>query len=95
MVKHLVLVATPVSPTAALVDNMMNHDISNPNRIRIAAAIAFLACVNIAYARQGTEALARDYPNRPIRVLVGNAPGGATDILARAVGQKLTERCRR
>jgi tripartite-type tricarboxylate transporter receptor subunit TctC len=32
------------------------------------------------------------YPAKPIRFLVGNAPGGGIDITARAVGQKLTER---
>jgi tripartite-type tricarboxylate transporter receptor subunit TctC len=32
------------------------------------------------------------YPNRPVRLLVGNAPGGGIDITARAVAQKLTER---
>lgn len=32
------------------------------------------------------------YPERPIRFLVGVVPGGATDILARAVGQRLSER---
>jgi tripartite-type tricarboxylate transporter receptor subunit TctC len=31
------------------------------------------------------------YPNRPIRVIVPAAPGGGIDILARIVGQKLTE----
>jgi tripartite-type tricarboxylate transporter receptor subunit TctC len=33
----------------------------------------------------------KDYPARPIRFLVGVVPGGATDILARAIGQKLSE----
>src|SRR5262245_45609248 len=33
----------------------------------------------------------KDYPNRPIRFLVGVVPGGATDILARVIGQKLGE----
>jgi tripartite-type tricarboxylate transporter receptor subunit TctC len=34
---------------------------------------------------------AQDYPNRPIRFLVGVAPGGGTDFMARLVGQKLNE----
>ena len=37
-------------------------------------------------------ALAQDaYPSRPVRVLVGLAPGGATDIQTRLFAQKLTE----
>ncbi len=31
------------------------------------------------------------YPERPIRLLVGQSAGGATDIVARALGQKLNE----
>lgn len=37
------------------------------------------------------SALAADYPIRPIRFMVGTAPGGGTDFMARLVGQKLTE----
>jgi len=36
-------------------------------------------------------ALALDYPTRPVRVLVGFAPGSTTDILGRLIGQWLSQ----
>ncbi len=39
----------------------------------------------------GATASAAEYPTKAIRVLVGFAPGGSADIIARAVGQKLAE----
>jgi len=43
----------------------------------------------------GTSAFAQEtaanYPNRPIRIVVTFPPGGPTDIIARAVGQKLSD----
>src|SRR5262249_49667019 len=43
-------------------------------------------------ATRATAAL--EYPTRPVRFIVGYPPGGATDILARLVGQRLSERLR-
>lgn len=38
-----------------------------------------------------SHAIAQDYPSKPIRFVVPLPPGGFTDLLARAIGQKLTE----
>jgi tripartite-type tricarboxylate transporter receptor subunit TctC len=49
-----------------------------------------LACVLLALGCALPAAHA-EYPDRPIRIIVPFTPGGSTDILARMIGQKLTE----
>ena len=38
------------------------------------------------------RAAALDYPSRPVRILVGYSAGGVSDILARLLAQKLSDR---
>ncbi|HSN39878.1 MAG TPA: tripartite tricarboxylate transporter substrate binding protein [Burkholderiales bacterium] len=52
-------------------------------------AVAVFATMLLAFAAAG--ALAQNYPVKSIRFYVGYAPGGGTDIMARAVAAKLTE----
>ena len=42
-------------------------------------------------AAAALPAWAQDYPTKPVRVLIGFPPGQATDVLGRAVAQKLSE----
>jgi tripartite-type tricarboxylate transporter receptor subunit TctC len=49
-------------------------------------------CATLVLFLGVTAALADDYPSRPIHLIVSFPPGGASDILGRAIGQKLSAR---
>src|SRR5215475_9839158 len=55
------------------------------------SAIGLIAIAISVLASPGDVA-AQNYPTRPVRWIVGFAAGGANDILARLIGQRLSER---
>jgi len=55
--------------------------------VTITAAVVITLAAGHASAQKKAEA----YPTKPIRMIVPFAPGGGTDIVARAMAQKLTE----
>jgi tripartite-type tricarboxylate transporter receptor subunit TctC len=57
--------------------------------LRVLLVAAIISVVLPAHSAIAQPAPA--YPLKPIRAIVGFAPGGATDIMARTLGQKLTE----
>ena len=61
----------------------MNH-----SRRRIVQLAASIVVAPLVSRTAGAQA----YPTRPVRIMVGAAPGGAFDILARLTGQWLSER---
>ena len=62
--------------------------ISRRTVLALAAAIAAASVTHPSWAEEGNAA---NYPNKPMRMIVGFAAGGGNDLFARLVGQKLAE----
>jgi len=53
-------------------------------RLAVIAALALVPATAV-------DAQSTDYPNRPIKMIVGFAAGGGTDVVARIMAQKMSE----
>ena len=56
------------------------------------ARLATVGAALLAAAPHSADA--QDFPAKPIRIIVGLAAGGATDVMARLVAQKMSESLR-
>ena len=61
-------------------------------RLRMTRRTALIAAAALACSASQVTWAQTDYPSKPVRVIVAFTAGGTTDIIARAVGQKLSER---
>ncbi len=59
--------------------------------IRRAMVLSLLTAAVLCTSARAQEDPAKSYPNKPIRVIVGYAAGGANDLVARVFGPKLAE----
>jgi tripartite-type tricarboxylate transporter receptor subunit TctC/quercetin dioxygenase-like cupin family protein len=73
----------PIGPNEKAVEDTLVN--------KTAIAATFCAIFSSAVLAGGT-AWSQDYPNRPVKLQVAFAPGGPADVIARIIGQKLSER---
>ncbi len=61
-------------------------------RLRVLCLSVLFASVASSHAAEKPPAASASFPSKPVRVIVGNAPGGGTDAVARLVSQRLSQR---
>ena len=73
---------------------MTSHPAACPPRRAVPlqrSALALLSTLSILAAQSATAEETVPFPNKPVRVVVGFAPGGGADVVARLVGNKMSE----
>jgi tripartite-type tricarboxylate transporter receptor subunit TctC len=59
--------------------------------MRVGHRLCWLLALCLALSLPAGPSAAQDYPNRPVKVVVGFPPGGGTDIAARIVTQEMSK----
>src|SRR3972149_10426472 len=62
-----------------------------PSKAESTAAIAYFLTVLLGWFGGVPDAFAQPYPSKLIRIVVPAGPGGTLDIMARVIGQKLSD----
>ena len=70
---------------------MKNIKLTPPTRRRIVKGAGALVAGIVAPALVGQRAARADYPDRPVKFVVANTPGGPSDIIARIVTAALDQ----
>lgn len=61
------------------------------SRAFVVATVAWTAVASGVQAQEKQSADAKDFPSKPVRLILASAPGGGIDIVGRIVAQNLTQ----